>query len=36
MAIPARVFESGGLEAAVKTVDRVLYPADEVCLDIAR
>jgi len=29
IAIPAHVFESGGLEAAVETVDRDLYPADK-------
>lgn len=34
IAIPAHVFETGGLEAAVDTVDRYLYPADEVSLHV--
>ena len=34
IAVPAHVLETGGLEAAVVTVDRDLYPADKVGLHV--
>ena len=30
MTVPARTFESGGLEEAVRTVNRDIYPEDKV------